>query len=92
MTHEEVEAELGRIRGLEEARQKKWHSIRRSATFCGGFFALAGFVLMTAALVAHLYSAAGLAQPLQILGVVAILASLPMTFIREALTDPVLPR
>ena len=42
MTQQEIESELHNLRALEEARRKNWRSVRRSAPFCGVFFALTG--------------------------------------------------
>jgi hypothetical protein len=47
---------FGSLRALEDARQKNWRSVRRSATFCGVFFALTGTGVEVAGLIICLTS------------------------------------
>ena len=57
MTQQEIEfKELHNLRALEEARRKNWRSVRRSAPFCGVFFALTGMGCEVAGLIIYLTS------------------------------------
>ena len=91
MTQQEIESELHNLRALEEARRKNWRSVRRSAPFCGVFFALTGMGCEVAGLIIYLTSSSNQSHVLQQAGVTFILLALPMIFLRNALIDPVLP-
>jgi hypothetical protein len=91
MTQQEIESELHNLRALEEARRKNWRSVRRSAPFCGVFFALTGMGCEVAGLIIYLTSSSSESYVLQQAGVTFILLALPMIFLRNALIDPVLP-
>jgi uncharacterized membrane protein YidH (DUF202 family) len=85
MTLEEMEAELGRLRAIEEARRKSWRSIRTSAAICAIAFVIVGVGFQIAALL----DGAGRSHTLQVSAALFIMMSLPLSLLRLALADPV---
>jgi hypothetical protein len=88
VTLSEIETELMGLRQHEEARRRHWLSARKSEMFlgvmlagAGTFFAVAGLVLYVKDLTAPAYVALGFAVTL-------IFASLPLSLLRVAFTDP----
>lgn len=89
MTQQEMESELGRLRAIEEARRSKWRSTRRTASICAVSLAAAGFGFEVAGLVTYIHGSENVARVLQASGGLFIFISLPMTLLRDALSDPV---
>jgi asparagine N-glycosylation enzyme membrane subunit Stt3 len=82
MTQQEIEDELKSLREREQARQKNWRSIRRSAVFCATVFLMGGFGFL-----AFSIAYPGARHEAVLLALIFIVLSLPMSLLRSALRD-----
>jgi cytochrome bd-type quinol oxidase subunit 2 len=99
MTHEEMENEIAslreqalRQRQQEEARQKNWRSIRTGATIIALLLCAAAFGLIAVGLWLELASSPSRSHLFVPFALLLTVGSLPMTFLKAALTDPTAPR
>jgi fatty acid desaturase len=82
MTQQEIEDELKSLREREQARQKNWRSIRRSAVFCAIAFLMGGWGFL-----AFSIAYPGIQHEAVLLALIFMMLSVPMILLRSALRD-----
>ena len=87
MTQQEIEDELQRLRGQEQARRKNCHAIRRSAIFCVIVFVMGGIGLL-----AFSIAFPGTRHETFSAAMMFVMLSLPMALLSQALRDPIPPQ
>jgi hypothetical protein len=99
MTQLELEAEVVRLReqlshrdALEEARQKSWKTIGKSARFSAAILAVGGVCLGVAALALYVANMNAIAPMALGLSLLFSMSSSPLNLLASALKEPVVVR